>query len=315
MRLVIAIVAILGTSVGCGDATMVVVDSGTTDSSSSDTSVDPPDSGAGDTGPVDAGDSGLADADPGDSGLADAGDADPGDAGLDASDASDVGPDATSVTHYGVVSVADADMAAFVGQIQGAFVASSELALIDGARAPIAGAPDCYEAVPPPPVVPTYLDAGTLVFDGLLLSGHMLSPSSDGDYSFEYAGLFLTPDDPVTVTVPGGSVIEAMTATAATPDPATSGSWTSGSTGIGTTWTAGNGDFVLLRFTTSAGSIVCEVPDTGSYLIPAAALSPDTTPSGDAITYQRVIETITRSASGTQELRFRTFTQSVLVSP
>ena len=246
--------------------------------------------------------------------------------GTDASTDSGVGTDsaigtdsamgsdsATAITHYGVVSVGDVANAGFVGQIRGAFVPAADLPILTGGRNPIAAAPGCYEILPPPPVVPMYMDAGTLFFEGLILAMHSVMPGMGGDYSFDYANLLDVPGNPITLTVPGAAVIEPMMASVPTPDPAQVSTWTLGSTGVFTSWTAGNGDYVLLRFNNSVGVRECEVPDTGSFLIPAAAFNPDAMPAGGVITFQRVIETIVLSPSGAQELRFRAFSEDQML--
>lgn len=248
------------------------------------------------------------------------------DAGTDASVDASVGPDsgtgtdavsdpdaAPDITYHGVVSVGDVAGGVFAGQIRAAFVPALDLAILEGGRNPIPGAPECFEILPPPPVVPTYLDAGTLLFQGLLLTDHTLDQNPAGDYSFDYAGLLESPGDIITLTVPGAAEIEPVVANVVTPTPADVQNWTLGSTGVWTNWTAGNGDFVVLRFYTSTGERVCQVPDTGSFLVPAQALAPEDVPSGGYFIFQRVIESTVLSASGTQNLRFRAFAEDQML--
>lgn len=235
------------------------------------------------------------------------------DVGSDAT--TDVGSDAdldttSAVTHFGVVAVGDGDSGGFVGRIRGAFVRAGEVDLITEQRTPIDGAPSCFELLPPPPVVPDYVPAGTLAFSGLVLAAHTLDPTDLDDYSFDYANLLETPDDPITLTVPGAGEVDPAEATVATPQRVTGGAWLLGSTGISVTWDAGNGDFVLLYFGVSEGQRVCEVADSGSFLIPAAAYEPDAMPAGGMIRTRRIIESTTRSGSGTHQLRFRAFAET-----
>ena len=251
--------------------------------------------------------SGASDARPSDAGADDGGTSD---GGLSPDAQPDAGP---AISHYGVVSVGDVAGAAFVGQIRGAFVSAAELPILLGVRVPIVGAPDCYEWNPPPPVVPDYQDAGRLLFQGLILATHSVEPGPEGDYAFDYANLLETPGAPIKLTVPGGPIVESFEANVVTPDPAMVGNWTQGSTGVHTSWTAGNGDHVLLRFANSEGVRVCEVPDTGSFLVPAAALAPDDVPDGGYFVFQRVVETTVTSPSGTQELRLRAFSEDQIL--
>ena len=291
---------------GCGE-THTGEDSGPVDSSTRDSAI--ADSGRRDSAPTD---SAPADSAPADSAPADSAPADSATTDGAPVDGGDAGPDAAAITHYGIVRIGAGDFGGFGAQITGAFVPATDLFLVTMQRLAIAGAPGCYEVLAPPPVVPRYLDAGTLSFTGLTIASLDVAPDTDDFYVFSYASLFETPDDPIALSVPGGAEIEPGSAVVATPDLIADAHWSLGSTGIGTTWTPGNGDSVLLLFSTSAGARVCETPDSGAFIIPAPAYSPDAAPLGDQIRIERVIEVREPSATGSQELRLRAYTSGEL---
>jgi hypothetical protein len=90
------------------------------------------------------------------------------------------------------------------------------------------------------------------------------------------------------------------------------------SAGFTATWTAGNGQDVLLTIRVSQGGtddvLRCDVPDTGSYAVPASALGYLGTGSGSTMQLRRS-STATDSASGVELLVTTAVTAQVPLVP
>lgn len=123
----------------------------------------------------------------------------------------------------------------------------------------------------------TSLDAGSVMITGTT-STVALAPDDPGDV---YTPTTQLPNDlftagaTVTATA-SGATVPAFTGTVTAPArlgglvPPTAYSRSSATT---LTWTAGTGDAMWLLFTSTGGSLLCRVPDTGSYAVPGAAFA------------------------------------------
>jgi len=238
--------------------------------------------------------------------------------GTDAASSTDAGGGtdaAIAYDHFGLVWVGDTYGGVLAGSVYAGFVSAGDLGLTGSGRSHIAGAPDCFQELPPPPAVPNWLAAGTLAFTGLAVDPFSLGASMGNEYDpYNGAAILGTPGSTISLDVPGGAIINGWSgATVVTPDPPAGLSFTvAGSGDLDINWTPGNGDRVLLRVSTSSGTNACEVPDNGTFSMPAVVYAPDPGPLGGVITFRREIET-RHSSFGVQELRFVAFVQDQIL--